>query len=643
MGTQRGRGRAMERPGERERRWANARDRVRRPIVLPALMTMLACWLLLSCSRGPTYRSSSYPSNVARRSPSQSATRERAAKHDGPAVNGEAARSPVDAPSNNSTPNRRAARRVRLSRVFGSHSLASDIQLASAGGFVLRARRSTAARSYEDRDEQPATKNSAPAAVPAVSEQPAIDARFAVDAVDHGPRGDDGPRTDQTSDDARKDDGRNDSPNNARRDGNASRNDDTPSNDNTDTSRTRTASSQNSATHNDQSPATATAAVHIGKRTIRTGHILVAVNPTSGPAELREYSNRGALLNAIELPAGERPRDLAVGRDGRVHLFPAEAPIRLASWNASTGRLTFASIGELEPPADVRLGAVAAVDQYVFLATQQPRPGVLRFDVRTRRAEYFHLGRIVPVDLAPGLDGRLYVLADDRRTVRAFHPRTMLPFRTLRVEPPLRGIAADEKGYVFATADDGHFYVFNHRGGTLVKSTQPINGAHDLEMDAAGRIVMAIGDDTIGVMHNHSLPNGTPLTFRVPAGDSLFVALIAPPPTAPPSGEPTAVGAPADEPWTAPADELAAATAPNPATTDDTLAASALDAISDKVGDIPLFMLILIGVGLALLVGVPLYFLLRLLTKRAPPLRERPLPQMGGPGSHESLSLEARA
>ena len=116
--------------------------------------------------------------------------------------------------------------------------------------------------------------------------------------------------------------------------------------------------------------------------------------------------------------------------------------------------------------------------------------GVIRFTTADLSFRRFSAGFGFPTDLTIGRDGLLYTMdvGPANTTVSVHHPVTMEPLRTLNIPQPLRSLAVDAGGNLYATTDTGvtHFAA----DGTVVKNTVQAVGK-DITLAADGRLLVA--------------------------------------------------------------------------------------------------------------------------------------------------------
>jgi hypothetical protein len=214
------------------------------------------------------------------------------------------------------------------------------------------------------------------------------------------------------------------------------------------------------------------------------GNILVAHSPVGSGANalLQEYDpSKPAgqqLVRSIRLPdfsgGFADVRDLVVDRQGNIRIFNGTFEPRLTTYDPEASVLTHATFANWNTLNNATYGGLAAWRNFVY-ATDQEIPGddplrhegIVRFDIETGEMRRFvNDGQFI--DLAVGLDGRLYALGPaglaNSRFIRVFDPLTMLP-----AKPDITGLPADTRAL---TVDaNGQIYAVNFRDPNVYRYT----------------------------------------------------------------------------------------------------------------------------------------------------------------------------
>ena len=281
------------------------------------------------------------------------------------------------------------------------------------------------------------------------------------------------------------------------------------------------------------------------------GSILVSIDD-----RILEYTPSGVLLRQLPVPypTGARPgtewaRDLVLDESALLHVYNGTFDPFLSSYDFSTDQWRHDTHEGFSTVNNGSYGGIATFGRSVFLSDMRTfgdvadqLSGIVMFDTLDGSSLRFSDG-IEYIDLTAGLDGLLYGLDYDERTVNVFDPASRALVRTLTLARDVRGLAVDASGQLFGASLDDNLYRFS-ASGSLV-TTRP-SGTYDLldvDVSSTGQLIAGARFGEV-ILSDTSLSS---LTLFDAGDDGAFVAFAAAGsvPSGPP-GPPTNVTA---QPW----------------------------------------------------------------------------------------------
>jgi hypothetical protein len=279
---------------------------------------------------------------------------------------------------------------------------------------------------------------------------------------------------------------------------------------------------------------------------LTTGNILVSDEVFSGPGRVREFTPAGVLVQTFNFPASPpgdgQPRDLIVDSNGNIQIYngtftPVLTTLNPAGTGTVTGNTPFLGWSTIN---NTTYGGIAAFGDFVF-ATDMATAGagspngIVRFNVNDLSALRFASGPPNGpgdyIDLTIGRDGLLYAqfpgTSPGGNQVDVFDPTTLAFQRRINLGVDLRAIAVDQNGDIFAVAlNDNRIFQFD-TNGNLLRTVTSIGGFWDIDIDGAGRLVIAAGDRI--VLTDRSLSSLNILNVGTISPVGTFVAFVQPP------------------------------------------------------------------------------------------------------------------
>ncbi len=217
--------------------------------------------------------------------------------------------------------------------------------------------------------------------------------------------------------------------------------------------------------------------------------------------QFESYSFAGdKLANAdiYEGPSTNSPRDLIELEDGRIAVIYGSIASELVIYNGSnTVVYTHDDWGVGE---SLSHGGLVQVGNFIYVTDRVgSNKGLVRFDINTgesiQAAAALDYG---PVDLVKGGDGYLYALKDSDGEIDKLNSETLRIVRSYALESVLdvRGIAADQRGNIFAASWNGEIARFSS-SGVKEKSVQIGINHHDIDLSDEGAIIISGTSGTI--------------------------------------------------------------------------------------------------------------------------------------------------
>jgi hypothetical protein len=219
------------------------------------------------------------------------------------------------------------------------------------------------------------------------------------------------------------------------------------------------------------------------------GNILV-----SRDGALAEYTPNGALVQSRTVPATAEVRDLTVDYAGGINVYNGTFTPQLSRFNGLTGTWTHQTFAGWSTVNNVSYGGVASWQGQVF-ATDMftysggELQGLVRFQLAGETPLRFATAKSY-TDVTLGLDGLLYALADDERTVSVYQPSNQALVRTVTLpwNKSIRGIAVSGSGEIYGASWDGNIYRFGADGVQLGIINGGAGQLVDIDIAVDGRV-----------------------------------------------------------------------------------------------------------------------------------------------------------
>ncbi|MEM9080783.1 MAG: hypothetical protein AAGC74_08850 [Verrucomicrobiota bacterium] len=274
------------------------------------------------------------------------------------------------------------------------------------------------------------------------------------------------------------------------------------------------------------------------------GNLLVSSNEI-----LYEMSPDGSIIQSFAIPYGsglhpvtESARDIAMGRDGRVHVYNGTFDPYLSTLNPITGTWEHRSIPGWTTVNNGSYGGIDILGDQVFLTNmktfgevEDQRSGLVRFNLLTGQITFF-AETIEPIDLTLGYDGLLYALfpggSPEGSFIDVFDPMTLQPLRTISLADTFghtghRSIAADANGNVYVADWDGDVQIIDS-SGNLIDTLPTLASHNDIALSTDGSLALSTRFNGIYTTDTN-FSNPAPISTL----ENAFVAYIVPEPAAP--------------------------------------------------------------------------------------------------------------
>ncbi|MEM7050722.1 MAG: hypothetical protein AAF604_13735 [Acidobacteriota bacterium] len=266
--------------------------------------------------------------------------------------------------------------------------------------------------------------------------------------------------------------------------------------------------------------------LEFGGRAIADDSIVVAFQN-----RLYEYTIFGQRRQVIPIlgnPAAppaltESARDVAIGRNGRVHVYNGTFDPVLSTGEPATATWRHDTFADWDTVNNLTYGGIATFADFVYVTDMfDGDNGIVRFDSSSGfSAERFEPGTDY-IDLNLGLDGFLYALRSDQRTLDFFNPSTMGALGTITLSEDVRAIAINAAGEIFAVPFGATLFHFD-RDGNEIKRQITTERFVDLDLRADGTLI-AGGEDAAVLVTGEAF--GIFTVFNVGSGSAgAFIAL----------------------------------------------------------------------------------------------------------------------
>lgn len=246
-----------------------------------------------------------------------------------------------------------------------------------------------------------------------------------------------------------------------------------------------------------------------------------------------EFTRAGTLVHTIPILGGtqtpaatEVARDLVRDSSGRVHVFNGTATPVLSTLVPVSGAWTEDTASGWATVNNTTYGGIAPFGSLVFVSDMSsagnPAVGIIRFDANHVLPTTSFAGSYAYVDLAAGLDGKLYGLRDDKQHVDAFDPVTLASAGTVTLATTVNAIAVDENSRIFAAVSNV-LYRFDATGAIETSLNPGFSGLGDIDLSSTGAIVAGTSLGRV-VLTTTALTTSTSFPVSSPPSGMTFVA-----------------------------------------------------------------------------------------------------------------------
>jgi hypothetical protein len=218
---------------------------------------------------------------------------------------------------------------------------------------------------------------------------------------------------------------------------------------------------------------------------------------TTSGSLLKEYTPSGQLIRSVFVPTAggtETSRDLAMNGQQALVYNGTFSP-QLSAYTATSGAWTStAGPAGWSTVNNVSYGGLAVLGGYAFatdMSTSGDEKGIVRFDLAAGTSDRFATD-FEPIDVAAGLDGKLYAL-DAARTLRVYDPSSLALLNTITlpasvtpagsstpVAQDYRAVAVDPNGLIYAADWNRTLTRFSAAGVVQYSATLPTTSQQGL-------------------------------------------------------------------------------------------------------------------------------------------------------------------
>jgi hypothetical protein len=234
---------------------------------------------------------------------------------------------------------------------------------------------------------------------------------------------------------------------------------------------------------------------------INPNNILVSVRRS-----VREFTPAGSLVQTIPFNYGGRDypgnppvegvRDIVVDQYGWIDSFNGYWNPFMTRYSPVSNAFTHKTFPGWST-INGGTGGIAAYQKFVFATDKNTSPGtangIVRFDVFNNSVARFATG-IDFNDLNIGLNGKLYALSSSSADIYVYEPVTMQLLNHI-VKPAnvdwINSIAVDQTGRLFVVGRNGTVYVLDTSGALQASRATGLTGLIDVDIDEAGRLILA--------------------------------------------------------------------------------------------------------------------------------------------------------
>ncbi len=266
----------------------------------------------------------------------------------------------------------------------------------------------------------------------------------------------------------------------------------------------------------------------VGPMTVGQQNVLV-----SWRNRVQEFTRAGALVKTVPILGGtEKPSNSEVSRDlirdsaGRLHVYTGTFSPVLDSLVPASGAWTQSTQNDWSTANSLTYGGIAAFGPWVFVSDMtsagDPTVGIVRFDATHVAPTVQFAETQAYIDLASGLDGKLYGLRSDGQHVDAFDPVTLASAGGVVLATSVDAIAVDAASQIFAVTYNT-IYRFDGSGAIADSHSPSVLWLGDIDVSPSGAIVIGTSDSHV-VLTTTALDTSTSFSVGTPAFEMTFVA-----------------------------------------------------------------------------------------------------------------------
>ncbi len=249
--------------------------------------------------------------------------------------------------------------------------------------------------------------------------------------------------------------------------------------------------------------------------------------------EVLDFARDGTLVQRVPILGGDETpgptevaRDLVRDSSGRVHVFNGTVDPVLSTLSPTSGEWTERTQNGWTTLNGPSYGGIAALGSLIFVSDMasagNPAVGMIRFDANQVLPTVHFAGAYPYIDVAAGLDGKIYGLRDDGKHVDAFDPETLAPHGSATLAATVDAIAVDGTGRIFAAAEN-QLYRFDSTGVIQTNLSPGVYNFGDIDLSASGAIVAGSKDGYV-VLSDTTLASSTSFPVDRNPVDMAFVA-----------------------------------------------------------------------------------------------------------------------
>lgn len=259
------------------------------------------------------------------------------------------------------------------------------------------------------------------------------------------------------------------------------------------------------------------------------GNILVVHDDT-----LFEYTTAGVQVQSVAIEGNmtEEGRGLDYDLNGTAHIYNGTFSPVLSTYEPSGDTWQHNTFTGWSTANNLSYGGVAVFADFVFVTDMATSgagspEGIVNFDTSSSFSGARFATSEAYTDVTIGLDGVLYALRDDDRTIDKFTPSTMASLGTVTLGAfglDIRGIAVNAAGAIFAASWDDNIYHFDASGVEQNSIDSGTTDLTDIDVNASGQIVVGSRFDDV-VVTTEALTSVS--SFSIASSfDTTFVAWV---------------------------------------------------------------------------------------------------------------------